>query len=37
MRELMGELGVSIVYLVMTAGFITLMLWFIDQLTAGGA
>lgn len=37
MRELMGELGLSIIYLVMTAGFITLMLWFIDQLTAGGA
>lgn len=37
MRELMGELGLSILYLVMASGFITLMLWFIDQLAAGGA
>lgn len=37
MRELMGELGLSIIYLVLTAGFISLMLWFMDQLSAGGA
>lgn len=37
MRELMSELGLSIIYLVMTAGFITLMLWFMDRLTEGGA
>lgn len=33
----MGELGLSIIYLLMATGFITLMLWFIDQMTAGGA
>jgi hypothetical protein len=37
MKELMSELGLSIVYLSMTAGFIALMVWFIDQLNAGGA
>ena len=37
MRELMGELGVSIVYLVMTGGFITLMIWFISKLSEAGA
>lgn len=37
MRELMGELGLSIIYLVMTAGFIALMVGFINQLSAGGA
>ena len=37
MRELMGELGVSIIYLVMTSGFIGLVTWFIGQLSAGGA
>jgi hypothetical protein len=33
----MGELGLSIVYLSMTGGFIALMVWFIGQLNAGGA
>ncbi len=31
MRELMSELGVSIVYLTMSAGFMALMTLFIDQ------
>lgn len=37
MRELMSEMGLSIIYLVMTGGFISLMVWFIDQLSVGGA
>lgn len=37
MRELMGELGLSILYLVMASGFIGLMIWFIDRLTEAGA
>lgn len=35
MREVMSELGVAIVYLVMTAGFITLIQFFIDQISTG--
>lgn len=37
MRELMGELGLSILYLVMTAGFIALITVFIDRVATGGA
>jgi hypothetical protein len=32
MREVMGELGVSIVYLLMGAGYITLMVHFISHI-----
>jgi hypothetical protein len=37
MKELMSELGLSIVYLATAGGFITLMLWLIGRLNAGGA
>jgi len=30
-REVMGELGVSIIYLLMGSGYMGLMLWFVQQ------
>lgn len=37
MRELMGELGLSVLYLLMAAGFVALMTGFIAQVSGGGA
>lgn len=35
MREVMGELGVAIVYLVLGAGFIGIVSLFISQISSG--